>query len=551
MTAYKKILGFSLAVIFAACTVEQPVLDDSNQLAVEEEADKGTPVLQSNKGVVEDFSAEIWSWWVGNDQLTLSKKGDTLKVVAKNVGPKYTPFGREMSLLDFSQGPILKIRMRAEGETAPLVGISLKDVNTFDTNADRPKAKIKVNTGYADYYFDYTDRWKQAWPNMQKVDETMIREIMFFINPGGAEWTGTLYIDEIKAISPDAMPKVAATVGGTIDDFSEEIYSWWSSSDKIMLERKDEKLNITLTDVGPGYETMGRAIEAMNFNAGAQIIRVKAKAEGAVPDLRIDLKDKSGIVTNASPVINKIEVTSDFKDYFYNYKGKYTQVWPEAQKVNADAIQEILFFVNPGGNPAPYTGKIIIDEMEVITEQKMNELRGTTSVPVDNSAAPPYPVVDGKMMIDDFSNDPAWWSASEKLVISRDGNALKIISNGAGPKYEVIGTGLKTVNLTKFPLLKARIKAVGAGADIRIDVKDADGNTTNASPNVVKVQAGQDYTDFYFDFTGKFNQSWPDIKTVNPAQIVEMIVMFNPGGQPYTGTVFIDDIQLLPAADKK
>ncbi|MCU0428744.1 MAG: hypothetical protein MUF42_02120 [Cytophagaceae bacterium] len=550
MKLQNSIYSLSLALLLAACTAEQPVLDDSAQLAVEEEAEKGTPILQSNKGILDDFSGEIWSWWVGNDQLTLSKKGDTLKVVAKNVGPKYTPFGREMNLYDLSKGPILKVRMRAEGATAPLIGISLKDVNTFDTNADRPKNKIKTGTGYMDYYFDYTDRWKQSWPNNQKVDETMIREIMIFINPGGAEWTGTLFIDEIKAISPDEMPKKAATVGGIIDDFSEEIYSWWSSSDKIMLERKDEMLHISMTEVGPGYETMGRGIEAMNFNAGAQIIRVKARAEGAVADFRIDLKDKSGIVTNASPVINKIEVSSEFKNYFYNYKGKYTQAWPEAQKVNADAIQEVLFFVNPGGNPGPYTGKVIIDEMEVITEAKMNDLKGVPSS--NGTATPSYPMVDGKILIEDFSKEPAsWWSGSEKIAFSKDGEALKVVVNGAGPKYEVFGSGLKTLDFTNTPVLKVRIKAVGGDANVRIDVKDSEGNTTNASPNVVRVPDGADYADYYFDFTGKYTQSWPDAKVVNPKQITEMVLFINPGSTPYSGTLFIDDIQLLSPDQKK
>jgi hypothetical protein len=550
MKLYNKFLGFSFAMALAACTAEQPVLDDSAQIAVEEEAEKGTPILQANKGIIDDFSAEIWSWWIGNDQLALSKKGDTLKIVAKNVGPKYTPFGREMSLLDMSKAPILKVRMRAEGATAPLVGISLKDVNTFDTNSDRPKAKVKPNVGYEDYYFDYTDRWKQSWPNLQKVDETMIRELMVFINPGGAEWTGTLYIDEIKAVSPEEMPKKQATVGGFVDDFSEEIYSWWSSSDKVMLERKEDMLHITMAEVGPGYETMGKAIEAMNFNAGAQIIRIRARAEGAVPDFRIDLKDKSGLVTNASPVINKIEVSSEFKNYFFNYKGKYTQAWPDAQKVNAEAIQEVLFFVNPGGNPAPYTGKVIIDEIEVITEAKMNELKGISGT--QQAAANSYPLVDGKIQIEDFAKEPAsWWSGSEKIAFSKEGESLKVVVNGAGPKYEVFGTGLKSLDFTNTPILKVRLKAAGADADLRIDVKDSDGNTTNASPNVVKVPAGGDYTDYYFDFTGKYNQSWPDAKTVNPKQIVEMILMVNPGGQAYSGTIYLDDIQLLSPDQKK
>ncbi len=93
MKQFSKISVIFIFLAFSACTVDQPVLDDSSQIAVEEEPDKGTPALLANKGVLDDFSGEIYSWWVENYQLAISKKGDTLKVIAKNIVPKYTAFG--------------------------------------------------------------------------------------------------------------------------------------------------------------------------------------------------------------------------------------------------------------------------------------------------------------------------------------------------------------------------------------------------------------------------------------------------------------------------
>lgn len=376
MKQFYKISFFFAFLAFTACTVEQPLLDDSNQIAVEEDPDKGTPILTANKGILDDFSGEIYSWW-GNDGnlLTVTRKGDTLKVVAKGVGPKYTPFGREFGLLDMKEATVLKVRMRAEGTNPPLVGISLKDANEYDTNADRPKAKVRISSEYTDYYFNYTDKWKQGWPTSAKVDETMIKSMMVFINPGGAEWTGTLYVDGIQAIKESDMPKVEVTVGGYIDDFSEEIYSWWSGSDKIALERKNDILNITCTEVGPSYETYGKDFDPQNMAGEAHIIRVKARAETAAPDLRINLKDKSGFTNNESPVVIKIDVSDEFKNYYYDFSGKWNQSWPDAQVLNPEKIQAILMFINAGGQPAPYTGKLYIDEIEVITEKQMNDLK--------------------------------------------------------------------------------------------------------------------------------------------------------------------------------
>ncbi len=375
MKQFSKISVIFLFLALSACTVEQPVLDDSHQIAVEEPPEVGTPILLANKGVLDDFSGEIYSWWIGNDQLVISKKGDTLKVIAKAVGPKYTPFGKEFNLMDMKDAPVLKVRMRAEGTTPPLVGISLKDVNAYDTNADRPSAKVMISNTYKDYYFNYNEKWRQSYPNIQKVDETMIREIMFFINPGGAEWTGTLYVDGIVAMKESDMPKVEVTAGGMLDDFSEEIYSWSSSSDKISLERKNNILNITCAEAGPGYENILKPIDPINMAGDYHIFRVKARAEVDAPLFRITVKDKKGYDSNGDPVVNKIEVSEEFKNYYYDFKGKWKQAWPDAQELNPEAIKEVLMMINAGGAPTPYTGKIYIDEIEVITEQQMNDLK--------------------------------------------------------------------------------------------------------------------------------------------------------------------------------
>ncbi len=374
MKQFSKISILFTFMALVACTAELPVLDDSSQLAVGEEPDKGTPALMSNKGVLDDFGGEIYGWWAG-DNLTLTRKGDTLKVVALSIGPKYTPFGREFNLWDMKEANVLKVRMRAEGTTPPLIGISLKDVNGFDTNADRPKAKVKISSEYIDYYFNYNEKWQQSYPNSQKVDETMIASIMFFINPGGAEWTGTLYIDGIVAMKEADMPKVEVVAGGMIDDFSEEIYSWSSSSDKISLERKNDILNVTCAETGAGYENISNAFGPVNMAGEHHIIRMKARAEGASPDFRITLKDKKGFDSNGSPVVQKIEVSDKLKNYYFDFNGKWTQAWPNAQTLNPETIMELLMMINAGGQPAPYTGTIFIDELEVITEKKMQELK--------------------------------------------------------------------------------------------------------------------------------------------------------------------------------
>jgi len=68
----------------------------------------------------------------------------------------------------------------------------------------------------------------------------------------------------------------------------------------------------------------------------------------------------------------KIEESAEFKNYYYNYAGKYDQTYPDVQTVDPSGMRDVIFFVNPGGEP--YTGKIFIDEIEVITEKQYQEL---------------------------------------------------------------------------------------------------------------------------------------------------------------------------------
>jgi len=362
-----------LAVTAKQCASFEPqALDDKHQIAVPEEQEIGAPACVYQKGTLDDFNNEIYSWWAG-EGFTLSKVGDTLKADAKGVGSKWNAFGREMTLLDFSNCPVLKIRCRAEGEKPPTLIVHMKDVNNYDANADAPKQRIHIGKDFRDYYFSFNNRWKQSWPDNQIVDPKMMNSILLFINGGMADWTGVLYIDDIKAVSLDQLPVVAATSGGIIDDFSDELYSWWAANEKINLEKKGDAMLLDCNGAGSNYETFGRSINEMDFTK-AQIVRIKARAEGGEPMLRIDFKDKNGHTTNEFPAVNKILETPDYKDYYYNYSGKYSQTYPDKQTVDPTGMKDLIGFVNPGG--PGFIGKIYIEEIEVIDDKKYQQLTG-------------------------------------------------------------------------------------------------------------------------------------------------------------------------------
>lgn len=209
----KYIFAFlALIILLPACkNLEEQVLYDS----------KGTFAFEWKEEVNEfeccrvwpstfsflDFKGPIDKFWVSNDKLSLSKTGDTLRVDLRDCGSQYDCWGTEFDeVYDFSGKEVLKVTARMEGNMIPTLGISLIDENGYDTNLDRPSRRIMKYPGYIDYYFNYTGKWQQIWPNKENVDPRNIREIVFFVNPGRLNWTGTIFIDKIEAIVVEDMP---------------------------------------------------------------------------------------------------------------------------------------------------------------------------------------------------------------------------------------------------------------------------------------------------------------------------------------------------------
>lgn len=169
-------------------------------------------VNAANAGVlIDDFADEsrIYNWWDSNPEnweRKWDREKEVLVVKCKNVGKDYDCFGKQFDPIDFSQTPVLKVRMKYEGETAPKVRINLKDYDG-KTNNEKNIVKTLKSGDFQDYYFDFSNTWKQSWPDNDVVDPIEIVEVLFFINPGAADYNGTISIDHIEAISAADAPK--------------------------------------------------------------------------------------------------------------------------------------------------------------------------------------------------------------------------------------------------------------------------------------------------------------------------------------------------------
>jgi hypothetical protein len=203
-------------------------------------------------------------------------------------------------------------------------------------------------------------------------------------------------------------------------------------------------------------------------------------------------------------------------------------------------INKILFFTNPGGKP--YTGKIIISEIQVIPADSIKK----------------NPLIKAKIgkeyigMLDDFSGDISAWYGGEKFKISKTADsALKVIVDMAGPKYESFGYRMQTLNMKNTPKIRAKIKIDSKQpVQFRLDCKDVDGYITNANPATVMLYPKDTvYKYVFFDFKSRWKQAWPDTRTVDAERITELLVFINPGNAPWTGTIYIDEIEIVKPSD--
>ncbi|MBC7389886.1 MAG: hypothetical protein H7329_11780 [Opitutaceae bacterium] len=515
-----------------------------------EKEDIANSLININKGVLESFNGDIDNWWTGEGgRFALEKQGGALKINAHKVGPKWDAFGRPYNNLDLTGGYALKVKARSEGEKSPVLRIDFKDANGYVSNGKPVTNRIVRGTDFTDYYFRFDHKLRQTFPDEKTLDAKAIKEILFFINGGGSSYTGTVFIDEIKVV-PAAEAANAVVIkevgsnGGFIDNFDEGTAAWWVSGNQKGDSPDGKSLRVSGTKVGPAYDAFGRSFDPINFNV-ASTIRVRAKVEGSeIPNVRLDIKDPNGFATNARPNIVKFDKGNEFVDYYFPFKGRFTQTWPNYKKVDATQIQELLFMVNAG--KSPWTGKITIKEVEAIVPAP-EENKAPTS-------ASGKPVVESPstlpgVVIDNFEEGvDSWWMGSDKYTLTSMNDKIMMIGcKEIGQDYETFGKGFGARDFTKTPILviRAMVETVSSPPLVRVDVKDADGRVANVSPIMLTFKNDGVFTNYYYDYRGKFSQVYPDVQTMNPAQVQEVIIFINPGGPKINTAIYVEDIKAL------
>ncbi len=115
-------------------------------------------------------------------------------------------------------------------------------------------------------------------------------------------------------------------------------------------------------------------------------------------------------------------------------------------------------------------------------------------------------------------------------------DGLNIQASAGG--YDNVIVTFTSIDLSNNPKVIVGIKAP-SDFTFRMDLVDAQGTITNTNATQTVVTGDGSLQIIEFDFTGKFNQSFPNGEIVDPTNISQAFLFFNPGGN-YNGDVTIE-----------
>jgi hypothetical protein len=143
------------------------------------------------------------------------------------------------------------------------------------------------------------------------------------------------------------------TATGYWNDFSTNSATNWVATNTSMFTLAPGNGEMKIQVACSGYANLQHMFGQLNISANPKIkLNVKA---GSNFTLRIDMMDVNGVYTNTSPTSQTITGNNQYKQYTFDFTGKFTGVDPTK-------ITQVSFFFNPGSS---YSGTVYFDDLIV------------------------------------------------------------------------------------------------------------------------------------------------------------------------------------------
>lgn len=551
---YNKIVGLTFVAaltFFAGCIGIEPIELKSTTDHYYKPSDYQGIVLKDE--VLFDFREGLDGWWC-DKKYNMSLQGTALKVLVNGAGPKYAPFGVDLSEpMNFSNTPVIRVKLRMpEAKALPVMRLDLRDANGNFTNAAPAATTVQVSEDYVEYFFDVNHKWKQSYPSNADVDSRQIDRLQFFINPGGEEFYGTIYIDEVYVMAnKDGSGKVDQNI--VLDDFTNGGATdlWWPC--------KPEKVNVGMSEKGMKvhfengeWDCFGKIFGETDVTNNP-VIRIKAKAESNTPMKMtnvmarfIDVNENSTDLIDGENMSEFVIGGDDYIYYYSAFKTKYeNNLYSSQGDFDPTKVNRIIIFFNMN-KESQFTGDVFVQEVAFVTDlpDKQKIARSPWGAPP--SIDPSLPIAKS-FDNSGYTNPSAWKSTKGDITIAAgtEGKGVKFSGKGIGVANEELTANVNPFNLDERIVIRVRAKAKGNVAPkVRIDVADDKGQQTNGRPQEFVIENGSEFKDYYVNMSTNYYQRIPKYAIVNVKNSSQIKLYINYGlTKGFDGEVEISEIE--------
>lgn len=558
---YYNIIGFTLVsalALLSSCVGVEPIeLQSKASDHYYRPSDYKGIVLKDQ--ILFDFREGLNGWWADR-KYNMSLQGTAMKIMVNGAGPKYAPFGVDLSEpMNFENAPVIRVKVRLpESSKPPVMRLDLRDANGKFANAAPATNTLKVSgEDYYEYFFDLNHKWKQSYPNNADVDPTQIDRLQFFINPGGDEYYGSLFIDEIYVMAnKDGSGIVDKNI--ILDDFSNggAVDLWWPCKpEKVSVSVVSDAMKIHFEN--GEWDCFGKIFGETDVTNNP-IIRIKARAESGtamkmtnVMARFIDVNENSTDLIDGENMSNFEIGGSDYQYYYSAFKTKYeNNLYSSQGDFDPTKVNRVIIFFNMNIE-SNFTGDVYVQEVAFVSElpDKQKIARSPWGAP---------PALDPKWKKANKLDNSAYakaatWKVTSGNVTKSEGatGGVKFSGKSIGKNWEELTATITPFNLDSMVVIRVRAKATGnTDATIRLDVVDDNGNQTNGRPQEFVVKQGADFKDYYVNMSTNYYQRIPSYKIVNVGNVSGFKMYINPGmTKGFDGDLEISEIQPMTLKD--
>jgi endoglucanase len=148
-------------------------------------------------GTSDDFNDNsLGTGWATSTYYTLTETNQELKIIASEPAGGYNIFSFAFSTLQLSASPYIKLKIKTASSIK--LRIDFEDINGKATNNSPNTKTIAASGAYQELIYNFSGRFTQSWPSASTVDADQIVKLVFFVNPGGSAFNGTIYLEDLE-----------------------------------------------------------------------------------------------------------------------------------------------------------------------------------------------------------------------------------------------------------------------------------------------------------------------------------------------------------------